>query len=119
VPTRDQHVKKASENETFADTLSTNTQASLNWKLVVMFYAAVHYVEAYLAKQLNQHLRSHTTRDNYVARESNLRNIRNQYSHLKFYGYNARYEPDQFTDQDVRDATGDLAHVKATITPLL
>jgi hypothetical protein len=119
VPTREQHIKKASENETFAGALDSATQASLNWKLVIMFYAAIHYVEAYLAKQLNQHLRSHTTRDNYVARESNLRSIRNQHSHLKFYGYNARYEPDQFTDRDVKDAIGDLADVKAKITPLL
>jgi hypothetical protein len=119
VPTREQHIKKARENEAFAGTLDTASQASLNWKLVAMFYTAVHYIEAYLAKQLNQHLRSHTTRDNYVARESNLRNIRNQYSKLKYYGYNARYEPDQFTDRDVKDAIGDLAHVKATITLLL
>ena len=84
-----------------------------------MFYAALHFVEAYCAKQLNQHLRSHTTRDSYVNRESNLRKIRKQYHHLKFYGYNARYEPDQFTVQDVRDATSDLALVRATIEPLL
>lgn len=119
MPTQAEHIKKASENEIFADALGTTTQASVNWKLVVLFYTSVHYVEAYLAKQLNQHLRSHTTRDNYVAKEANLRKIRSQYSHLKFYGYNARYEADQFTANDVKDALNDLATVKSTIQPLL
>lgn len=119
MPTRDEHVKKATENEALAQTLGISNQASLNWKLVILFYTSVHYVEAYLAKQLNQHVRSHTTRDNYVAKESNLRKIRTQYGHLKFYGYNARYEADQFTANDVEDALSDLAHVKSTLQPLL
>lgn len=119
MPTKAEHVKKATDNENFADGLDASTQASVNWKLTVLFYTAVHYVEAYLAEHLNTHLRSHTTRDGYVAKEANLRKIRNQYSHLKFYGYNARYEVDQFTAQDVTDAQGDLAQVKGTLGPLL
>jgi|ERR1039458_8454821 hypothetical protein len=119
MPTRDVHVKKATENEAFAGTLDESTQASVNWKLVVFFYAAVHYVEAYLAKSLNEHLKSHTTRDSYIARESNLRKIGTQYMHLKFYGYNARYEADQFTKTDVKDAQNYLAHVTSTLKPLL
>lgn len=119
MPTLAEHIKKASENETFADGLDIATQASVNWKLIVMFYSSVHYVEAYLAKHLNQHMRSHTTRDSTVAREANLRKIRNEYNHLKFYGYNARYEPDQFTKTDVKAAHGYLARVKSTLKPLL
>jgi hypothetical protein len=65
------------------------------------------------------HLRSHTTRDSYVTRESNLRKIRTQYFHLKFYGYNARYEPDQFGANEIKDALSDIATVKSTLTPLL
>jgi hypothetical protein len=119
VPTKDEHVNKASENEAFASGLNVNSQASINWKLVVLFYTALHYVEAYLADALGQHGRSHTTRDNYVARETNLRPIKNEYGHLKFYGYNARYEPDQFTQNDVQDALNDLAQLKNHIQPLL
>lgn len=119
MPSRDDHVKKATENEVFANRLDTNTQASINWKLIVSFYAALHYVEAYLAKALNQHVRVHTTRDSIVSRESNLRAIRKEYAHLKYYGFNARYEADQFTAKDVTDALGYLALVKGKIKPLL
>jgi hypothetical protein len=119
MPTREQHVQKAADNEAFAGRLETASQVSVNWKLVVMFYVAVHYVEAYLAKTMGTHLRSHTTRDAYIARETNLRKIGAAYMHLKFYGYNARYEVDQFTPKDVTDASGYLASVKGAILPLL
>lgn len=119
MPTIDQHIQKAADNEAFAGKLDTASQSSVNWKLIILFYVAVHYVEAYLAKTLNIHLRSHTTRDSYIAKEANLRKVGKEYMHLKFYGYNARYERDQFTAKDVTDALAYLATVKGTISPLL
>jgi hypothetical protein len=68
---------------------------------------------------MNQHIRVHTTRDSMVSRESHLRMIRTEYAHLKYYGFNARYEVDQFTARDVMDALGYLAQIKITITPHL
>ncbi len=68
----------------------------------------------------NTHLRSHTVRDNFVGRGTKLRKIFNEYQDLKFYGYNARYEPPQFTAKDVTaDALPQFNTVKAYITKLL
>ncbi|MGA3081985.1 MAG: hypothetical protein ABSD44_11450 [Terracidiphilus sp.] len=119
MPTKTQHVQKAEGNETFAKSIDTTSQARIDWKLVILFYAAVHYVEAYLAMSSGTHLRSHTTRDNYISKESNLKKIRVSYAHLKYYGYNARYEFDGFTAKDVREASGYLSQVKAELVPLL
>ena len=119
MPTKDEHVAKAKGNETFADSIEPTNQTRIDWKLVVLFYSAVHYVEAYLANSMGMHLRSHTTRDSYVSKESNLKKIRVSYGHLKYYGYNARYEIDQFTAQDVNDALAYLAQVKGTLQPLI
>lgn len=119
MPTRDEHVKKAQENEAFADSIDPTSQARIDWKLVVMFYIGLHYVEAYVAKTLGQHLRSHTTRDSYISKESNLRRVRVSYGHLKYFGYNARYEVDSFTAKDVQDAAVDLAQLKNELLPLL
>ena len=118
MPTKDEHIQKANDNEKFANALATSNQAMINWKLVILFYTAVHYVEAYLAPN-NVHLRSHQARDGYITRESNLRKIRMEYNHLKFYGYNARYEADQFTAADVTDAIKYLAKVKGILQPLI
>lgn len=119
MPTRDEHVKKAQGNETFAASIAPNTQTEIDWTLVVLFYAAVHYVEAYLYKQWGQHVRSHTTRDKYFGKEASLKKIFAPYSHLKFYGYNARYEVSTFTAVDTQEAAKYLSEIKAQILPLL
>ena len=119
VPTRDEHVEKAEGNEAFAASIAPNTQTEIDWTLVVLFYAAVHYVEAYLYKQWGQHVRSHTTRDKYFGKEAVLKKIFSPYSHLKYYGYNARYEVSGFTKSDTQDATKDLAEIKKHLIPIL
>jgi hypothetical protein len=107
LPTKEEHVTKAAANEQLALSLNHDTQAKIDWTLVILFYSGVHYVEAYLAKFLNAHLRSHTTRDSYLGRESNLKKIYSAYQHLKYYGYNARYEVCGFTSADAKDAAKD------------
>lgn len=119
MPSRDEHVKKAEGNEAFAASIEPTSQARIDWKLVVLFYTAMHYVEAYMAKSMGRHLRSHTTRDSVISKEANLKKVRVFYAHLKYYGYNARYEVDSFTAKDVQDAAGYLAQLKAELTPLI
>jgi hypothetical protein len=118
LPTKEEHIQKAEGNEAFAISIEQDNQTRIDWTLVILFYAAVHYVEAYLAKHLGMHLRSHTTRDTYVGRESNLKKIFSPYQHLKFYGYNARYELYGFTVKDTQAAVKDLAAIKTHLTPL-
>ncbi|MFY9904872.1 MAG: hypothetical protein WBX02_04975 [Terriglobales bacterium] len=119
MPTKDEHVKKAEGNETFAAGIPSATQTEIDWTLVVLFYAAVHYVEAYLYKQWGAHVRSHTTRDKYFAKEAVLKKVFSQYSHLKYYGYNARYEVSGFTKSDTLSATKYLDEIKKQIIPVL
>ena len=119
MPTKDEHVAKAQGNETFADSIDPTSQPRIDWKLVVLFYTAMHYVEAYMAKAMNMHLRSHTTRDSYISRETNLKKVRIDYAHLKYFGYNARYELDGFTIKDIQDAKTYLANLKAILLPLV
>lgn len=100
MPTKDQHVQKAEGNLAFALSLPLDIQARIDWALVAVFYAALHYVEAYLA-DTGWHLRSHQTRDNVIGRDANLKKIFHEYQDLKFYAYNARYEVLNFTAANV------------------
>ena len=85
----------------------------------MLFYAAMHYVEAYLAKS-SVHLRSHTTRDNAISRDGALRKIFREYSDLKYFGYNARYEVSGFKANDVTNvALKHYSTIKNHLTPLL
>ena len=118
MPSKEEHIAKAEGNARFASSLPLNDSASIDWALVATFYAAMHYVEAYLATK-GQHVRSHTTRDGYVGRDVNLKKIYNQYQDLKYYGYNARYEMTSFHSTDVASASLDLGAIRAQIAPFL
>ncbi len=99
--------------------LRLDSQTRIDWALIALFYAAMHYVEAYLAT-LGQHVRSHTTRDTYLGRDINLKKVYTEYQDLKFYGYSARYEMFRFKAEDVTNqAAKHFATIKANIQPLL
>ncbi len=98
--------------------MALDSQAKIEWALVIFFYAAVHYVEAYLA-DVGQHLRSHTTRDAFVGRDTYLRRIFSEYQDLKYYGYSARYEMSVFAASDVAIAAAHFTAVKTHITSAL
>ncbi len=117
VPSRTDHVAKADGNAEFALSLPLNTQPNIDWALVALFYAALHYIEAYLAPA--HHLRSHEARDNYVGRDANLKSIYVEYGELKYYGFNARYGVFGFTPKDVTDhAAVAFSAIKAHVQSL-
>jgi hypothetical protein len=119
VPSKQDHIAKAEGNARFASSLTLDDPAKIDWALIATFYAAMHYVEAYLAT-MGQHVRSHTTRDGYIGRDANLKKIYNHYQDLKYYGYNARYEMTPFRASDVTGhATADLDAIRTHITPFL
>src|ERR1035438_3009859 len=119
LPSKDEHVAKAEGNARFARSLTLDDPARIDWALIATFYAAMHYVEAFLATK-GQHLRSHTTRDGYVGRDTHLRKIYGQYQDLKYYGYNARYETTHFQASDVTSyASVYLEAIRAHIEPFL
>ena len=119
MPSRDEHLEKAHGNEVFAASIVPENQTRIDWKLVVLFYAGLHYVEAYFASQFGIHSRSHTMRDSYVGKDANLKKVYSSYQHLKYFGYNARYEMFGFTIKDIQEATDCLEDLKTKLTPLL
>lgn len=118
MPTREQHITKADGNAAFALSLPLDNQPQIDWALVALFYAAMHYVEAYLAPAV--HLKSHEARDTYISREAHLRLIFKEYAHLKYFGFNARYEVYGFRARDVEDeAAKDFETIKTHIATKL
>lgn len=119
MPSKQEHITKADGNATFAGSLPLDNQSRIDWALVALFYAAMHYVEAYLAT-VGQHLKSHTTRDNVIGRDSTLRGIFSEYQDLKYYSYNARYEMCGFTAGDVTNhAMKDFEAIKSHLLKFL
>ncbi len=83
MPPRDQHIQRAVDNEDFYHRrLDLREPIDRSWGVVVLFYAALHWVDAYLATK-NIHPADHHVRDQYVGMEANLRRIGPSYQLLE------------------------------------
>jgi hypothetical protein len=119
MPTREEHLRKARHNEQFYATV--DAAAYSDWAITVIFYAALHYVDAFLARiggGINPG--AHDVREGWVQREAQLRPIAFQYMRLKNRSRNARYAAVHFTPEEVRRAhDDDLTHIKNHLLPLI
>jgi hypothetical protein len=92
MPTGSTHLAQAARNKTLALAIVDDYP---DWAVVVLFYAALHLVDAYLARS-NVHPRSQGDWGIYVDRSS-LRSIAASYHQLQDRSRDARYNAQPFT----------------------
>jgi HEPN domain-containing protein len=93
-----EYIEQAVHNSELATFLRQEKAEYLDWALTCLFYAAVHYVNAYLAHAGKSIPRRHRTqgslvgRSNIVEVDPTLRAIYPAYRHLDDESRDARYE---------------------------
>lgn len=102
---RAQHIARARANREFADQLlslgrDTANQPALNWAVTVAFYAALQYVEAFLADQ-GLHSANHPDRDQKMISAPIPQDVYAAYKMLKKFSEDARYYLADFPLQHV------------------
>jgi hypothetical protein len=91
LPDRNQHLTRAKENEEFARTLDLSQTLQVDWAVTMLFYSALHYVDAFLAGK-HKHPRDHEARDSEVENNGSLTDIYRDYRTLKDKSEAARYD---------------------------
>lgn len=119
MPNKAEHINQAQHNEAFYQTI--DRAAYSDWAVTVTFYAALHYVDAFLATQAGGiHPGSHGVRDPLVQRVAQLRPLWNHYHRLKNRSRNARYNATRFTNEEVKRVfDDDLGAIKRHLLPLI
>jgi hypothetical protein len=84
------HLRKARHNKAFLATIDVGGACFLDWAVTVLFYCALHYVEAWFSRKLNRHFTSHGDRNQAVNRF--LTKIAGGYLRLYNRARLARYE---------------------------
>jgi len=98
-----EHINKAKHNERCLNELSLADSQFLDWAVTVISYAALHYVDAFLANNFGVHPKDHRERTDVLTRRSVLnRNIRYDFEDLKNDGIEARYSSRIFTTEEVK-----------------
>lgn len=89
MPAGKEHVQKAEYNEQCAVFIAELTPY-VDWAVVVLYYAAVHYVDAVLAISAS-HPPTHAHRHAQIQRNATLQKIYREYRLLEAVSRNARY----------------------------
>jgi hypothetical protein len=118
------HLETARYHQRFAQSLLDPTltprlpDGKYEWATVMAFYAAVHYVHAYLWERHRYNPRSHAARAQRVRHDSVLRQCEPAYSRLLSASMSARYERlYQIHETRARGFVEvDLAQVEAVVT---
>ena len=120
-----EYLQKAAHNLEFAQYVRKNRKDCLDWAATSLFYAAVHYVNAYFAKHGTPIPRRHTNPDpkspgrmNIVQQDPNLSAIYPHYRHLDDESRDARYELRIISEADYdKFLLPKLDKIKSFITP--
>ncbi len=115
--TKEEHKNKAIENEQLALTFPS-TVCGVEWAITTIFYAAVHYVQAYFALS-GVSYSSHPSRNKAVGLDAVLSAISFEYESLYNLSRDARYEVMGLQPGHLVYAQNLLADIKKVICPYL
>ncbi|MBM2826712.1 MAG: hypothetical protein HW403_776 [Dehalococcoidia bacterium] len=119
MPTKDEHINQALRNEALAERLDTSLNPTQEWRVTLLFYAALHWVEAYLS-DIGIGERTHTQRRKQIAELPQLSDLYHNYHQLQRESENARYDCKAFGEPDVLGIRDSHYHpVKQHIQTLL
>jgi hypothetical protein len=96
-PETHQHMQQAERHRAVAEALENPGRVTglqpppFDWAAVAAFYAAVHYVNAFLFERLGREPGDHRVRRGLVARVPELRYVLGSYDTLFDLGWHARY----------------------------
>lgn len=121
MPFKQEHLDKSDAIEKLAASLDFNAPGAIDWAITMLFYSALHQVEAYFATK-GIHHGGHggtTGRDNSVSNDPGTAPISKVYLRMKTHSINARYNAMLYTAAKVRTMSTDLQTVKVHVATLL
>ena len=115
MPSFARHVRGAANFEALAYSLLPD---SPSWAVVVAFYSALHWIDAYLASAQSIHPKSHTERELCV-RRTELRQVYDSYRLLNDRSRDARYDLRVFSADEARSLISiELSRIRAYVQTL-
>ncbi len=117
------HLATANANRDLATTLAGaagGTPTARYWSVVVAFYAAVHYINAYLRETQGLEPREHGERRRSLAQDAQLQPLAFRYRLLTIDAFDVRYTPNhRLRAAAIRRSLQTMREIEATVTSLL
>ena len=113
------HKAQCEHNREFYNEPIFNGDKYNDWRVVVMFYEAVHLVEAYFAAHGNLHCASHENRRNAIRGDAEIREIYAPYDDLYSTANLGRYHCATIGTRQVCVCQTDLDVIRKKLVPLM
>ena len=109
------HINKALHNEQYFGSFDIDNTKFPDWVVVGIFYATLHYYEAYFAN-FNKHSRDHGIYDEWIPNDTSIKNTYLDYRELKQYRWHATYRFRNFTPAEIKaDILPKFENIKSRI----
>lgn len=118
MPTTLQHKEKYEHNRAFGCEPIFSSGCYNDWKVVCIFYEAVHIVEAYFGIT-NNHPYGHKERASLISKDSLTKEIKEAYDDLYSLSCQARYKTWKISTRQICDAEFDMQAISARIIPAI
>ena len=116
--TKEEHLEKVAENLAFLASIHENTRGAFCWSITVLFYTALHYIEAYFASH-DKGFTNHASRGIEIRRDPRIKSIYRTYRKLEDLSREARYDASAMKQEDVERAKTRFEHVRRVIEAIL
>ncbi len=107
----DEHIERAERNEGFAGALNRTNAIEADWAVTALFYAGLHYIDAYFLSHGVKRLRFQFEREGKSRETGDLLGIWPDYRRLKDMSLEARYELANYSEADFVAAATALSRV--------
>ena len=113
MPSREQHIKQYNKNKSLANTVCLRRTEYKDWRIVVLYYAALHCIDSSYAQY--KHPKTHKDRKEYMERLGSYEPILDDYENLEMLSRKSRYKCVEIKDEDVTEALINLSSIEKFI----
>lgn len=117
MPTKDKHIQQYKKNKTLANTDTLKKEEYKDWRIVIIYYSALHYIDSSYA-DANIHPLTHVKRKEIFEKLSGYDEILDDYDNLEMLSRKSRYNCVNISDREVEDALENLKTIEDFIEKL-
>lgn len=110
MPKKIKHIEQYKKNKLLANSKCLNNPQFRDWKIVMIFYAAMHYLESSYADKY--HSTTHQKRKKYLESDAKYEDIIDDYENLEMLSRKSRYDCIEMSSKEVIDALVNLKSIE-------
>lgn len=116
---KDEHLAKVAENLKVLQSLDSSLEGAIGWSITILFYSALHFIEAYFESRRGFGCKHHFSRASEIQRDEVIKSLFGDYSTLETLSREARYDVSEFGAEDLKRAEACFENIRKAVEALV